>query len=115
MFFIVAVVLLIFLPSPWRWVAFLAGLALFVVEVLAWNRTVRGKQRKVGPETLIGQAATVVSACAPDGQVRVGGEIWAARCEGGADEGESVTVVGRKGLVLAVEHAVPGDAPVLEA
>jgi len=110
MFFIVAVVLLLVLPSPWRYVGFLGGLALFVVEVLFWNRTVRGERKKVGPQTLIGRTAKVVSACTPDGQVRISGEIWAARCEGGAETGESVTVVGRNGLVLDVERAVPAGA-----
>ena len=104
MLFIVAVVLLVVLPSPWRYLGFVVGLMLFVVEVLFWNRTVRGQRRKVGPQTLIGRTATVVSACVPDGQVRIDGEIWAASCPGGAETGEAVTVVGRKGLVLAVER-----------
>lgn len=104
MLLIVAFVLLVLLPSPWRYVAFVLGLALFVVEVLGWNRTVRGKRKRVGPETLIGRTATVVSACDPSGQVRVAGEIWAARCDGGAEEGETVTVVGRDGLTLAVQR-----------
>jgi len=30
-------------------------------------------------------------------------EIWAARCDTGADAGETVTVVGRDRLVLRVE------------
>jgi membrane protein implicated in regulation of membrane protease activity len=111
MFFIVAIVLLVVLPSPWRFLGFLGALVLFLGEVLFWNRTVRGQRKKVGAQTLIGANATVVSACAPDGQVRISGEIWAARCEGGADAGESVTVVGRHGLVLDVERAVPAVTP----
>ena len=110
MLFIVAIVLLLLLPSPWRYVGFVVGLTLFLFEVLFWNRRVRGYRHRVGPQTLIGQTATVVSACAPDGQVRVSGEIWAARCEGGADEGESVKIVGRNGLVLAVERAASAGA-----
>jgi membrane protein implicated in regulation of membrane protease activity len=111
MLLIVAIVLLLVLPSPWSFVAFVGGLAAFVVEVLLWNRTVRGHRKKVGPQTLIGKTATVVSRCDPDGQVRVSGEIWAARCDGVADEGESVTVVGRNGLVLAVERAERDGVP----
>jgi membrane protein implicated in regulation of membrane protease activity len=110
MLLIVAFVLLVVLPSPWRYLAFVVGLALFVVEVLGWNRTVRGKRKRVGPETLIGRTARVVSACDPTGQVRVGGEIWAARCDAGAEEGETVTVVGRDGLTLAVQRAADEPA-----
>lgn len=105
MLLIVAIALLLLLPWPWSFVAFVGCLTGFVVEVLLWNRTVRGRRERVGAQTLIGQTATVVSRCAPDGQVRVSGEIWAARCREGADEGEAVTVVGRDGLVLAVERA----------
>ena len=39
-----------------------------------------------------------------DGQVRIGGEIWQARCEAGADTGETVRVVGLNGLTLLVER-----------
>ena len=61
--------------------------------------------RQVGAETLIGAVAEVVSTCRPDGQVRVQGELWRARCEEGADRGETVRVVDRDGLTLRVEHA----------
>jgi membrane protein implicated in regulation of membrane protease activity len=112
-FFIVAIVLLIVLPSPWRYLGFVVGLTFFVLEVLFWNHRVRGYKKRVGPQTLIGRTATVVSACTPDGQVRISGEIWAARCEGGADAGETVRVVGRDGLTLAVVRT-PSAGP-LEA
>ena len=103
MFFIVALVLLVLLPSPWNFVGFLGGMIAFVGEVLLWNRKVRSNRKTVGAQTLIGKEATAVSACRPDGQVRIGGEIWAARCSAGADAGETVTVVGRDGLTLLVE------------
>jgi membrane protein implicated in regulation of membrane protease activity len=105
MFVLVAVVLLFALPHPWNVVGFAAGLACFAVEVVFWNRTVRGRKAAVGAQTLIGESATVVSRCRPDGQVRLSGEIWAARCEDGADPGDTVVVVARQGLTLVVEAA----------
>lgn len=105
---IVALVLVFLLPSPWNLVGFVTGLMLFAGEVLFWNHRVRGNRKKVGAQTLIGTAATVVSTCRPDGQVRISGKIWAARCNGGADVGDVVTVVGRDGLILDVE---PSDSP----
>jgi membrane-bound serine protease (ClpP class) len=106
-FLIVAFVLLVFVPTPWNFVAFGICLALFVSELTFWHHRVRGKPKQVGAHTLIGETATVISACRPLGQVRVGGEIWAARCEDGADPGEAVTVVGRDGLTLRVEPIAP--------
>jgi membrane protein implicated in regulation of membrane protease activity len=106
-FLIAAFVLLVFVPSPWNLVAFGISLALFVGELTFWHRKVRGKPKQVGAHTLIGEKATVISACRPLGQVRVGGEIWAARCEDGADPPEAVTVVGRDGLTLTVERIAP--------
>ena len=104
MFLILAFVLLFLLPSPWNFVGLAISLALFFPELFAWNRTVRGRNHVVGAQTLIGSEATVLEPCRPKGQVRVQGEIWEARCEGGADRGESVRIVGRDGLVLLVER-----------
>ena len=107
MFVLVALVLLFVLPSPWNVVGFAAGLACFAGEVVFWNRTVRGRHAAVGAQTMIGETGTVISACRPTGQVRLLGEIWAARCDTGADAGDTVEVVARQGLTLVVEPATP--------
>jgi membrane protein implicated in regulation of membrane protease activity len=93
-FLIVGVVLLLLLPSPWNLVGCTCAFLLFLGELFFWNSKVRGKPKKVGAHNLVGQIATVISACDPDGQVRVSGEIWAARCPAGADKGETVRIVG---------------------
>ncbi|HKB20576.1 MAG TPA: NfeD family protein [Gaiellaceae bacterium] len=103
MFLILAFVLLIFLPSPWGLVAFTICLVLFVGELLFWNRTMRGRRKVVGAQTLVGQQAEVTAPCRPVGQVRIGGEIWEARCDAGVDTGETVRVVEVRGLTLLVE------------
>jgi membrane-bound serine protease (ClpP class) len=108
MFVFVALLLLLLLPSPWNLVGFAAGLVLFVGEVLFWNRRVRGKRIQAGAETLIGEQAVVISECRPSGQVRLEGEIWDARCEAGADAGDTVVVTARDELVLVVERST-GD------
>src|SRR5262249_8239705 len=72
---------------------------------LFWNRTVRHKPAVVGAQTLIGREAVVLSPCRPEGQVRLDGEIWQARCGAGADPGDTVRVVGRGGLPLVVAPA----------
>ena len=103
MFLILAFVLLIFLPSPWGLVAFTICLVLFFGELLFWNRTMRGRRTVVGAQTLVGREAEVLASCRPTGQVRIGGEIWEARCDAGADSGETVRVVEVRGLTLLVE------------
>jgi membrane protein implicated in regulation of membrane protease activity len=101
----VALVLLLVLPSPGNYIGFAIGLVLFAGEVVFWNRTVRRRRAQTGAETLIGQTAIVVTACRPDGQVRLLGEIWEAHCEEGADPGESVVVAGQDELELVVERS----------
>ena len=105
MFLLLAVALLVALPSPWNALGFVACLVLFGGEVVFWNRTVRGRRASAGAETLVGQTGSVVAACLPEGQVRLAGEIWEARSNEGAEQGETVVVTGRDGLTLLVERA----------
>jgi membrane-bound serine protease (ClpP class) len=104
---ITGLVLLFLLPTPWNVVALLAGLLLWLGEVFVIWRLVRQKQVQAGAETLVGRTATVIAACRPLGQVRLSGEseIWRARCAEGAEQGETVRVVGLDQLTLIVEPA----------
>ena len=105
MFLILGIVLLIFVSSPWGLVSFVICLVLFVGELLFWNRTMRGRRKVVGAQALIGTEGEVLAPCRPVGQVRISGELWEARCDQGADRGETVRVVGLRGLTLLVERA----------
>jgi membrane protein implicated in regulation of membrane protease activity len=109
MFLVVAILLLLFAPNPWNLIGFLVALVAFVGELLFWNRRVRGRAVETGPDLLIGRTAIVVRECRPTGQVRTNdpSEVWQARCEEGAGEGETVRIVGRDGLVLRVERTAP--------
>ena len=104
MFLLLGIVLLIFLPSPWDLASFTACLVLFCGELFYWSRTMRGRRKVVGAQTLVGEEAEVLAPCRPTGQVRIGGELWQARCDAGADAGETVRVVGLSGLTLLVER-----------
>ena len=105
MLIILAFLLLFLLPTPWNLVGFLVVIPLWILELLAWNRTMKGRRKAVGAETLIGREAVVMRACRPRGQVRIDGEIWEARCDAGAAEGDAVRVVDRDNLTLIVEPA----------
>jgi membrane protein implicated in regulation of membrane protease activity len=105
MLIFVAIALLLLLSSPWNVVAFLVLLPLWVLELFGWNRTTKRHRKAVGAETLIGREAVVTLPCRPEGQVRLDGEIWEARCEAGASTGDRVRVTGREKLTLIVEPA----------
>jgi membrane protein implicated in regulation of membrane protease activity len=104
MLFVIALILAVFVvPSPWGLV--LVGVAALVEigETFFWVWLSKRRRIQMGAETLIGAPALVVSPCRPDGQVRLRGELWGARCEAGADPGDTVRVVDRDGLILLVE------------
>jgi membrane-bound serine protease (ClpP class) len=110
MLIFLAIALLLLLSSPWNLIAFLVLLPVWVLELFGWNRTTKRYRKSVGADTLIGREAVVSVPCRPVGQVRLDGEIWEARCEAGADPGQTVTVVGRDRLTLIVEPA-PVEGP----
>ena len=99
-----AILLAIFvLDDAWRLPVIAAGGAVEVAESAFWIWLSKRRRPQVGLETVVGAAAIAASSCRPDGQVRVGGELWRARCEAGVDAGEPVRVVAVEGLTLLVE------------
>ena len=104
MAFVVALLLAIFvLPSPWAIVAIVVGGAWEIAQILGGLWWSQRRRAAVGAESLIGREVEVRDALRPVGSVRVKGEVWKARCDGGAGTGERVRVVGIDGLTLVVE------------
>jgi membrane protein implicated in regulation of membrane protease activity len=100
---LIAILLALFvLPSPWGLAAVAAAGALELVEAWAFIAWSKRRRPAVGSEALVGKKAQVVSDLLPDGQVRLDGELWRARCEQGARTGETVVVRGVEGLTLLV-------------
>jgi membrane-bound serine protease (ClpP class) len=92
------------LPWPWNLAAILGGLAVETGE-LAWGLSLARRWKpRTGAEAMIGEEADVVSACRPLGEVRVRGELWRARCDEGADVGETVQIERLDGLTLVVSR-----------
>lgn len=100
----VAILLAVFwLDAPWDWIVVGAGAALELTEtgfLIWWSKR---RRAVVGAEALVGRRAVVAADCMPDGQVRVAGELWGARCEAGAGVGDEVVVREIDGLGLVVE------------
>jgi membrane-bound serine protease (ClpP class) len=94
---------LIFLPWPANLaviiVAGLCELSLMTVGV----RYSRRRRAAVGAETLIGMTAETVTALAPEGKVKLNGEIWDARASRSVATGVTVHVRAVRGLTLEVE------------
>jgi membrane-bound serine protease (ClpP class) len=104
----ILVAVLVPLPEPWAALVIVAGCVLEVGEVVVLRRWSRRLDRRLPPvtgaEAMIGSTAEVVSECRPVGQVRVHGELWEARCDDGADAGETVHVDAVDGLALVVSR-----------
>jgi membrane-bound serine protease (ClpP class) len=108
MFLVAMIALALFVLPPWLGlVAVSLGIVVEVAEVGFWVRFLRRYRVRTGVEALIGTQGEVIQRCEPRGRVRLRGEIWHARCPGGAAVGERVTVVGVEGLTLEVERRLP--------
>lgn len=104
MLFLIGLLLAVFvLPSPWGLVAVVVGGVLDIAETglfLWWSRR---RRASVGVETLVGKTGIASTELWPEGQVRIVGEIWQARCQGGCDAGTKVVVRAVDGLTLVVD------------
>lgn len=106
MIFLTGIALALFVvPDAWRIPTVIGFTVLEVIETaITWRLSQRWRPR-VGVETLLGAHGRTITACRPDGRVRVRGEDWRARCDLGADADASVRVVERHGTTLIVEPA----------
>ena len=91
------------LEDPWTWVAVAFGATFELAETGVLIRWSKRRQVAVGAETLVGRCAVVSVDCMPEGQVKVAGEIWQARCDVGAGVGDQVVVREVRDLTLLVE------------
>jgi membrane protein implicated in regulation of membrane protease activity len=89
-----AAIVLALTVLPAGWGAALLGVVIIweVVEKFLWIRYSRRLPIAVGREALVGLPVTAVSACLPEGRVRLDGESWKARCSDGAQAGDSLVV-----------------------
>jgi len=106
--FLIALLLAIFLlPSPWGFVVVACALVVDVVEVSVGLWYSKRRRATVGTNALVGLTGVAIGDLFPEGQVKVNGEIWRARCEAGCDAGAAVVIRAVNGLTLEVEPARP--------
>ncbi len=103
---IILLVVFLSISSPWSVVLILIACGLEAIEIVflrRWSKRIdRRTTRTTGVEAMIGEHAQVVQPCRPTGTVHIHGELWEARCEAGADTGETVRVEAVDGLTLVV-------------
>ena len=106
MLFLIGLFLAIFvLPSPWGIIAVVVGGLLDIAETGLFFWWSKRRQASVGVNTLVGKRGIAVGELWPEGQVKVDGEIWRARCDGGCDAGTAVVIRSVEGLTLLVDPA----------
>ena len=103
---LVALALAIFvLPSPWGLVAVAVAAVLDIAETGLFIWWSKRRKASVGVDALVGKVGVAASALWPEGQVKISGELWQARCAGGCDAGTRVIVRAVEGLMLEVDPA----------
>jgi membrane protein implicated in regulation of membrane protease activity len=102
--FVALLVAVLLLEEPWNWVVVGIGAMWEIAETVLIVRWSQRRRSVVGTEALVGRVGVVAGDCMPEGQVRVAGELWRARCAGGAAAGDEVVIREVDGLTLVVEH-----------
>jgi membrane-bound serine protease (ClpP class) len=102
--FLIALLLAVFvLPSHWGVAVVALGAALDIAETVIFIRWSKRRRATVGVEALVGKVGVAASDLWPEGQVRIGGELWRARCNGACGAGTTVVVRAVEGLTLVVD------------
>jgi membrane-bound ClpP family serine protease len=92
----------------WPWQALAAVMtawAAFSTWNFIFSTNVMKRKAEAGLPSMVGVAGEATTALAPEGQVRIKGELWqAVSGEGKIEAGEEVVVVAEKGLLLTVSR-----------
>jgi membrane-bound ClpP family serine protease len=87
----------------WVLIGILSAWLLFCVFLYISGTWALKTKEYAGLSSMVGLRGSAVDRLAPDGMVKIKGEFWKARAEGGTIEpGEAVTVSGMEGLNLVV-------------
>jgi membrane-bound serine protease (ClpP class) len=100
---VVAILAAVFwLPTTWGIVAVIGAALVELAEIGLYVWYSKRRRATTGAEGLVGAVGVAVTACDPEGQIRVEGELWSAVCAEGAQPGDRVEVQRVEGLTLIV-------------
>ena len=106
MLLVAAVLLMLFVLPSGLGVALVAvALVAEIGELVLWRRVLDRIRVTTGAEGLVGAVGEAITACDPEGSVRLRGEIWKARADPPVARGERVVVQTVQGLTLGVAPA----------
>jgi membrane-bound ClpP family serine protease len=93
-------------------IALMVALAAYAVTTYRMGSRALKRKPVVGLPDMVGARGKTVSDLAPEGTVRIKGELWDSRAEGRRiNAGVWVTVVGQEGLKLIVRREKPPGKP----
>ncbi|HEY31642.1 MAG TPA: hypothetical protein G4O10_00885 [Dehalococcoidia bacterium] len=90
------------------WVLIPSSIVLQAYNVFSYRKSIQAlrAQPMPGMTNMVGTHGEAVNPLAPDGFVKIRGELWAATAvDGKITTGQSVTVVGQNGLKLVVRES----------
>ena len=89
-------------------IALMVALAVYAVTTYRLGSSALKRKPVVGLPDMVGSRGRVVSDLAPEGTVRIKGELWDSKADGRRiNAGVWVTVVGQDGLKLIVRREKP--------
>jgi membrane-bound serine protease (ClpP class) len=89
----------------WALVILMVALGVYNYIGYTLGRKALLKRPMLSPEAIIGSRCQATTPLAPEGYVRVAGELWRASSSSTVGPGESVVIVGIKGMTLLVSPA----------
>ncbi len=96
--------------KPWVAIAIsvaFGGITAFLVRIAVKARRMKAR---LGPDALVGHAASAMEALTPEGHILVDGEIWRAVADEMVPAGTALQVVGHEQYLLKVTPAAPPAA-----
>jgi membrane-bound serine protease (ClpP class) len=88
----------------------MVGWGIFGTWLFIFTSSILKKQKSVGQTSMVGATGKAAGKLAPEGMVKIHGELWRAVSEEGEiNIGEDIVVTGEKGLKLIV-HKTTADA-----
>lgn len=106
MLLVAAILLMVFVLPPGLGIALVVlALVAEIGELVIWRRMLDRIRVTTGAEGLPGAVGEAITACDPEGSVRIRGEIWKARADPPVARGERIVVEAVNGLTLEVSSA----------
>lgn len=93
----------------WGLILLMVALGAYDYITYRFGKKTLGKKPIVSPDVMIGSKCKATTLLAPEGYIRVAGELWRASSSSTVKPGENVVIVGIKGMTLLVSPISNND------